>query len=45
MINVIININSVTIRDTNMSSNVKEFAKEFVEIIIILLINFFSNYN
>jgi len=28
-----------------MSFNIEEFAKEFVEIIIILLINFFLEYN
>jgi len=28
-----------------MSFNIKEFAKEFVEIVIALLIDFFSKYN
>jgi len=45
IINIIIKINKITIRDTNISFNVEEFAKEFIKIIIALLINFFLKYN
>jgi len=45
IINIAIKINKTIVRNTNMSSNVKEFAKKFVEIIIVLLINFFLKYN
>ncbi len=45
MINATIKINKVIVRNTNISFNIKEFAKEFIEIIIALLINFFLEYN
>jgi len=45
IVNAVININNVTIQDTNISSNIEKFAEEFAEIVIALLIDFFSNYN
>ena len=45
IINIIININNITIQDANIFSNIEKFVEKFVEIIIALLIDFFSNYN
>ena len=45
MINATMNINKIIIRDTNLSSNVKKFLKEFANILITLLIDFFFDYN
>ena len=45
MINAIMNINEIIIRDINLSFNVKKFLKEFINMLIILLINFFSDYD
>ena len=45
IINIVININKITIQNANIFSNIEEFAKEFVKIIIALLIDFFLNYN
>ena len=41
MINAIMNINEMIIRDINLSFNVEKFLKEFADILITLLINFF----
>ena len=45
MINAIMNMNEVIIRDINLSFNVKKFSKKFVNILIMLLIDFFSDYD
>ena len=45
MINAIININEMIIRDINLFFNVEKFSKKFANILITLLINFFFNYN
>ena len=45
MINAIININKVIIRDVNLSLNVKKFSKEFADMLITSLINFFFDYD
>ena len=45
MINAIMNMNKVIIRDINLSFNVKKFSKKFADMLIALLINFFFNYD
>ena len=45
MINAIMNINEIIICDVNLSFNVKKFSKEFANILITSLINFFFNYD
>ena len=45
MINVIINMNEMIIRDTNLSFNVEKFSKEFANMLITSLIDFFFNYD
>ena len=45
MINTIMNMNEMIICDINLSFNVKKFLKEFINMLIMLLINFFFNYN
>ena len=40
MINAIININKIIIRNANLSFNVKKFLKKFANILITSLINF-----
>ena len=45
MINAIMNMNEVIIRDVNLSFNVKKFSKEFADMLITSLINFFFNYD
>ena len=45
MINAIININEIIIRNINLLFNVEKFLKKFVNILITSLINFFSDYN
>ena len=45
MINAIININEIIIRDVNLPFNIKEFLKKFASMLITSLINFFSDYN
>ena len=45
MINVIMNMNEVIIRDVNLSLNVKKFLKEFANMLITSLINFFFDYD
>src|SRR6266498_1576295 len=44
LINNVMEINRVIIRDGNLPSAVNEFSEEFRNYIIILLINFFSGY-
>ena len=45
LINVAIKMNEVIIHDANLSFSVDEFSKKFVNMIIISLINFFSEYD
>ena len=45
MINAIININKIIIRNVNLFLNVNDSFKEFVDIIMISLINFFLKYD
>ena len=45
MINAIMNMNEIIIRDVNLSFNVKKFSKEFANMLITSLINFFFNYD
>ena len=45
MINAIMNMNEVIIRDVNLSLNVKKFSKEFADMLITSLINFFFDYD
>ena len=45
MINIIMNINEIIIRDVNLSFNVEKFLKEFVNMLITSLIDFFSDYD
>jgi len=45
MINVMMNMNKIIIRDINLLSDVNEFFKEFVDMIMISLINLFSEYD
>ena len=39
------NINKVIIKDMNLLSNYEDFTKNFINIIILLLLNFYTNYN
>ncbi len=39
------NMNKIIIRDINLLSDVNEFFKEFIDIIMIFLINLFSKYD
>ena len=41
MINAIINMNKVIIRDVNLFFNVEKFLKKFITMLITLLIDFF----
>ena len=45
MINAIMNMNEIIIRDVNLSLNVKKFSKEFADMLITSLINFFFDYD
>ena len=45
MVNAAMNINKVTIRDTNLPPSVDEFLEEFAGIYITSLIDFFLGYN
>ena len=45
IINAIININKIIIRDVNLFFNVKKFLKKFINMLIMSLINFFFNYD
>ena len=45
MINAIMNMNEVIIRDVNLSFNVKKFLKKFADMLITSLIDFFFNYD
>ena len=45
LINIVIKINEIMLRDANLPPLVDEFLKEFIEYIAALLIDFFSRYN
>ena len=45
MINVIMNMNKMIIRDVNLPFNVEKFLKKFADMLITSLIDFFSDYN
>ena len=45
MINAIMNMNKMIIRDVNLFFNVKKFSKKFANMLITSLINFFLNYD
>ena len=45
MINAIINMNEIIIRDVNLSFNVEKFSKKFANMLITSLIDFFFNYD
>ena len=45
MINAIMNMNEMIIRDVNLSFNVEKFLKKFANMLITSLINFFSDYD
>ncbi len=45
LINIIMEINRVIIRDANLPPSVNEFFEEFAGYIIVFLINFFSGYD
>ena len=45
LINIVIKINEVILRDTNLPPLVDKFLEEFVGYVAALLINFFSRYN
>ena len=45
MINAIMNINEMIIYDVNLSFNVEKFSKEFANMLITSLIDFFFDYN
>ena len=45
MINAAMNMNRVIIRNVNLSFNVEEFLKEFAEMCVVFLIDFFFEYD
>ena len=45
LINVIIEINRVIIRDANLPPSINKFSKKFIGYVITFLIDFFSSYN
>jgi len=45
LINTIMEINRVIIRDANLSPSIDEFFEEFVRCVIVSLIDFFSDYD
>jgi len=45
MINAVMNINKIIIKNVNLLSDVNKFFKEFINMIIIFLIDLFSKYN
>ena len=45
MINAIMNINEIIIRDVNLFFNVEKFLKKFANMLITSLIDFFFNYD
>jgi len=45
LINAVMHINKVTIKDINISSNIEQFVKEFVDLQAVSLVNMQSEYN
>jgi len=45
LINAVIKINRVIVRDVNLPPFVNEFFEEFIEYVIVFLIDFFSGYD
>ena len=45
LINIVIKINEVMLKDANLSPLIDKFLEEFIEYIAALLIDFFSRYN
>ncbi len=45
LVNIIIKINRVTVRDINLPPSINKFSKKFTKYIIASLIDFFSGYN
>ena len=45
LINIVMKINAVTLRDVNIPLFIDEFSEEFAGYIYILLVDFFSGYN
>ncbi len=45
LINTIIKINRVIVRDVNLPPSINEFFEEFAGYVIVFLIDFFSGYN
>ena len=45
MINAIMNINEIIIRDVNLFFNIEKFSKEFINMLITSLIDFVFDYN
>ena len=45
IINAVINMNQYIVQNANLSSNIKEFIERSAEIIIVLLVDFYFEYN
>jgi len=45
LINAVMHINKVTIKDVNISSNIEQFVKEFTGLQVVSLVNMQSEYN
>jgi negative regulator of sigma E activity len=45
LINAVMHINKVTIKDVNISSNIEQFVKEFTDLQAVSLVNMQSEYN
>ena len=45
IINAVINMNQYTVWDANLSSNVEEFAEKSVRMTVVLLVDFYFEYN
>ena len=45
MINAIMNMNEIIIRNVNLLFNVEKFSKKFINMLIMSLIDFFSDYD
>ena len=45
LINIVIKINAVTLRDINIPPSIDKFSKKFTGYIYISLVDFFSRYN
>ena len=45
LVNIVVELNRVTIQDANLSSSADKFSEKFASYIISSLINFFSSYD